>query len=242
MTRSTGTFLASAALLAVCAAPLHAAPERSTPPMTASLTAGTDDGVVLEVASEGLTVRKTVYPDGRFIADLHFGRDRIVLSGDHDGVRVARGRALVHLPPGAAAQEQGRQVRAWLGASQAVQRFRQLVGALESAEAFDGAALSLRATGALLAELGGDGAAAQRFGRQLQARLGGRVRRIAQTYPASCWDQYERAVVAAANELERCLADFAVYNPTRNLCVFVWVLKVEAAWFGLLKCSAVPLG
>src|SRR5690606_36670094 len=205
------------------------------------LTQAADGGVVLEVESEGLTVRKTVYSDGRFIADLQFGRDRFVLSGDHDGVRVARGRALVHLPPGAA-EDRGQQVRAWLGASQAVQRFRQLVGALESAEAFDGAALSLRATGALVAELGGDGAAAQRFGRQLQARLGGRVRRIAQSYPASCWEQYERAVIAAANELERCLADFAVYNPTRNLCAFVWLLKVEAAWFGLLKCSAVPLG
>ncbi len=242
MTRSTGTFLAAAALLAACAAPLHAAPGRSTPPMTASLAESPDDGVVLEVESEGLTVKKTIYADGRFIADLQFGRDRIVLSGDHDGVRVARGGGLVHLPPGAAAQDRGQQVRAWLGASQAVQRFRQLVGALESAEAFDGAALSLRATGALVAELGGDGAAAQRFGRQLQARLGGRVRRIAQSYPANCWDQYERSVIAAANELEKCLADFAVYHPARNLCAFVWVLKVEAAWFGLLKCSAVPLG
>lgn len=243
MTRSTGTLIAAVALLAAGVAPVHAAPERSGPLMTASLTESPDGSVVLDVESGGLTVRKAVYPDGRFTADLQFGGDRIVVSGDHDGVRVARGRGMVHLRPGASTQAQGQNVRAWLGSSQAVQRFRQLVGALESAEAFDGAALSLRATGALLAEIDGDAAAAQRFARQLQARLGGRYRKAAaQGYPDHCWTYYERAVNAAANELERCLADFAVYNPARNLCVFVWLLKVEVAWFSLLKCAAVPLG
>jgi hypothetical protein len=241
MTRRTAPTLAAAALLFVLAAPLDAAPARPDPLLTASLTQSDDGGVVMEVESEDLVVRKVVYPDGRFAAELRLGRDRLVLSGDHDGVRLARGSDAIHLPPGAADQAQAQRARAVLAASPAVRTFRQLVGALEHGERFDGAALSLRATGALLAELDGDGAAARRFSQQLLSRLGSRVRRVAQTYPPSCWSVYERAVVQAANELEQCLADFAVYNPARNLCAFVWVLKVEAAWFGLLKCSAVPL-
>lgn len=241
MTRRTATTLAAAALLFVLAAPLDAAPARPDPPLSASLAETGDGGVVMEVESEGLVVRKVVYPDGRFSAEFRLGGDRLAVAGDHDGVRLARESDAIHLPPGAADQAQAQRARIMLAASPAVRRFRQLVGALESGERFDGAALSLRATGALLAEIDGDGAAARRFSRQLLSRLGGGVRRVRQTYPASCWSTYEAAVVQAANELEKCLADFAVYNPARNLCVFVWVLKVEAAWFGLLKCSAVPL-
>ncbi len=57
----------------------------------------------------------------------------------------------------------------------------------------------------------------------------------------SCWDIYQRLVVAAANALESCLASFAVYNPLRQACAFVWTLQVESAWFQFLSCSSFPM-
>ena len=54
-----------------------------------------------------------------------------------------------------------RRVRGWLARSDAVQRFRQINEALEQQDAVSPEALSLRVTGALLAELLGDPGAAQ---------------------------------------------------------------------------------
>ena len=68
-----------------------------------------------------------------------------------------------------------------------------------------------------------------------------RLRKAQAGHTPSCWDTYQRLVVAAANALQSCLASFAVYNPMRNACAFVWTLQVESAWFQFLSCSSFPM-
>ena len=182
------------------------------------------DGALSVTATAGeLAIRKQVYADGLTVAygrdasvDLHADRD-----SDYDG--------------------KARRVRGWLARSDAVQRFRQINEVLERQDAVSPEALSLRVTGALLAELLGDPGAAQRLSRSITARLAQGFRKAQTGYTPSCWDTYQRLVMAAANALESCLNSFAVYNPMRNLCALVWTLQVESAWFQFLSCSSFPM-
>ena len=43
------------------------------------------------------------------------------------------------------------------------------------------------------------------------------------------------------NALQSCLNSFAVYNPMRQVCAFIWTLQVESAWFQFLSCSSFPV-
>jgi hypothetical protein len=216
--------------------------------LTAGIVPGADGSVVVTATAGPLTVRKSVYPDGRFAVRLSQGADdRLVIAGDLNGLRVAYGKEPgVDLRPDRDAdyEQHARRVRGWLASSEAVQRFRQIVGALDRQEAQGPEALSLRVTGALVAELLGDPGAAQRLSRSLGSKLSRRLR-PAQSggtgYGWTCYDIYERMVVNAANTLESCIASFAVYNPLRQVCAGVWVLQVESAWFQFLACSSFPV-
>jgi len=57
----------------------------------------------------------------------------------------------------------------------------------------------------------------------------------------TCYASWKDEVVSAWGDLKACQNSFAWYNPTRELCGFEWVLRVESAWFKFLGCSAVPI-
>lgn len=213
--------------------------------LSSGVTMETDGGLVVTATAGDLTVRKQVYADGRFVVRVATrGDDRLLISGAADGMRVSYGSAgVISLQADRDGDYEIRagRVRGWLARSAAVQRFRQINEALEQQDAISPEALSLRVTGALLAELLGDPGAAQRLGRSITARLGQRVRKAQAGHTPSCWGIYERLVVAAADALQSCLASFAVYNPMRQACSLVWVLQVESAWFQFLSCSSFPM-
>ena len=204
------------------------------------------DGALSVTATAGeLAIRKQVYADGRFVVRVATrGDDRLIISGTANGLTVAYGRdsaVELHADRDSDYDGKARRVRGWLARSDAVQRFRQINEALERQDAVSPEALSLRVTGALLAELLGDPGAAQRLSRSIATRLAHGLRKAQAGHTPSCWDTYQRLVVAAANALESCLNSFAVYNPMRNACAFVWTLQVESAWFQFLSCSSFPM-
>ena len=204
-----------------------------------------DGGLTVAATAGDLTVRKQVYADGRFVVLVATrDDDRLIISGAGNALQVAYGAdGSVELRADHDAEYEGkaRRVRGWLARSEAVQRFRHINDALERQDAVSPEALSLRVTGALLAELLGDPGAARRLGRALTARQGVHLRKAQTGHTPTCWDTYQRLVMAAASALESCLASFAVYNPLRNACAFVWTLQVESAWFQFLSCSSFPL-
>jgi hypothetical protein len=213
--------------------------------LSAGITLEPDGGLVVTASAGDLTVRKQVYADGRFVVRVATrGEDRLLISGTSNGLRVGYGtEAAVNLRADYDSEYDGkaRRVRGWLARSDAVQRFRQINDALERQETMSPEALSLRVTGALLSELLGDPGASQRLSRSLTGKFMPRLRKVQTGHTSSCWDTYQRLVVAAANALESCLASFAVYNPLRNACAFVWTLQVESAWFQFLGCSSFPM-
>jgi len=213
--------------------------------LSAGVTMEADGGLAVTATAGDLTVRKQVYADGRFVVRVATrGEDRLLISSAGNGLKVAYGtEATVELRADRDVDYDGkaRRVRGWLARSDAVQRFRQINEALEQQDTLSPEALSLRVTGALLAELLGDPGAAQRLSRSITARLAHRLRKVQAGHTPSCWDTYQRLVVQAANALESCLNSFAVYNPMRQVCAFVWTLQVESAWFQFLSCSSIPM-
>ena len=213
--------------------------------LSAGVRMETDGGLAVTATAGELTVRKQVYADGRFVVRVATrGEDRLLISGTANGLTVAYGRDAsvdLHADRDSDYDGKARRVRGWLARSDAVQRFRQINEALERQDAVSPEALSLRVTGALLAELLGDPGAAQRLSRSITARLTQGFRKAQTGHTPSCWDTYQRLVMAAANALESCLNSFAVYNPMRNVCAFVWTLQVESAWFQFLSCSSFPM-
>jgi hypothetical protein len=203
-----------------------------------------DDGGVSVTANSGeLTIEKVVYADGRYRVDIGEGADRVTLIGEQAGLHVQRGRQSFALTADSDMATEGQRVREVLVLSRAVGHFRQIVAELDRADDVGPEALSLRLTGAVLAEVAGDVGAVRRLGKALTAGLTQRLRRAraGTQYPPTCWDVYVSSVNKAARELEACLGAFYVFNPIRQACSFVWTIQVEAAWFGLLKCAAVPL-
>lgn len=214
--------------------------------LSVGVTMEADGGAAVTATSGDWAMSKRVYADGRFVLRVATrGDDKLLITGAPHVMRVAYGsEGAVDLLDDRSADREGlaRRVRGWLARSDAVQRFRQLNEALERQEALSPEGLSLRVSGALLAELLGDPGAAHRLSRSLVGRLAQRLRRVqnGQT-SSSCWDTYQRLVVGAANQLESCLNSFAVYNPMRQACSFVWTLQVESAWFQFLSCSSFPM-
>jgi hypothetical protein len=216
--------------------------------LSAGVTTDIDGALVVSATAGDLAVTKRVYADGRFVVRLaKAGDDSVLIHGGVAGLRVSAGSdAPVELRADADAEYPGkaRRVRGWLARSDAVMHFRQINEALEQQDLTSPEALSLRVTGALVAELLGDPGASQRLSRAITAKLALRLRKAqsgGSGYTMSCWDRYSRQVNQAANELMSCYASFAVYNPLRQICSFVWTLQVESAWFQFLSCSSFPL-
>jgi hypothetical protein len=213
--------------------------------LSAGVAMEADGGLAVTATAGDLTVRKQVYADGRFVVHVATrGEDRLLISGAPNGLTIAYGAgAAVELSADRDAEYEGnaRRVREWLAQSDAVQRFRHINEVLEQQDALSPEALSLRVTGALVAELLGDPGAARRLSRSLGSRLANRLRKAQSGITPSCWDTYQRLVVQAANALQSCINSFAVYNPMRQVCAFVWTLQVESAWFQFLGCSAFPI-
>jgi len=213
--------------------------------LSAGVTMEPDGGLAVSATAGDLTIRKQVYADGRFVVRVATqGEDRLLISGAPNGLKVAYGaEAPVELSADRDLEYEGtaRRVRSWLARSDAVLRFRHINEVLEQQDALSPEALSLRVTGALVAELLGDPGAARRLSRTISARLTNRLRKIQSGITPSCWDSYQRLVVQAANSLESCISSFAVYNPMRQVCAFIWTLQVESAWFQFLSCSSIPM-
>lgn len=214
--------------------------------LSAGVTMESDGGLAVTATAGDLTVRKQVYADGRFVVRVATqGEDRLLISGAPHAVKVAYGtEAAVELSADRDLEYEGkaRRVRSWLARSDAVQRFRHINEVLEQQDALSPELLSLRITGALVAELLGDPGAARRLSRSMTSQLARRLRKAQNGYTSSsCWDTYQRLVVQAANSLQSCISSFAVYNPLRQVCAFVWTLQVESAWFQFLSCSSIPM-
>ena len=209
--------------------------------LTISVTQDDDGSIVLRATSGDLTVHKRVFADGTYAVRIRRGGDDVVISAVPGRTTVRASGIVTDLrtEPDASFEGRARRVRESLAKSEAIQRFRQITAALDQSGEASPEAMALRITGAVVAELSGDPAAARRLSRAILGRYGATLRSV-QT-GSTCYDRYQAIVSTAARQLDSCLGSFNPFNPMRNLCVFVWTLQVESAWFQFLACSSVPL-
>jgi hypothetical protein len=211
---------------------------RSELGLTVSVSNTADGAVLLSATTGDLSIRKTVYADGRYLALIEQGRDRVAFASSEGRLTVTYGSKSLTLSSDQDDQQPAR-VRGLLVSSPALRVFRRLVAELEATGDVTPEILSLRITGAIVSQVDGDDGAVRRLGRELRAKFGAGMRKA--RLRASCWDAYQALVVQAANQMEECMGQFGVYNPMRQVCAFVWTLQVESAWFSFLGCSAVPI-
>lgn len=190
-----------------------------------------------------LDVEKTVYHDGRFQIALQAGEDRMSVVVGLAVLDVARGNRHLHIDIGQASDEDWLQVKTLLAGSRALRLFRALAYNLDPATLRKPAGASIVSSDAILGYLDGDLAAVARLGQQMRTARQARIRTVAlgEEPEDSCYKKWEAAVVAAADEYDKCRHSFPWYSPAQAGCVLVWTLQAESAWFQFLACSAVPL-
>ena len=204
------------------------------------LTARPAGGIQASIAGNDVEVRKVALPNGDFHVRIAGRQDLVVLVKSGEALRVSRGghTAVVQLTR---SDEDGLDlVQQVLAGSRAVRAFRALhrrLGA-ESLESAPGVSLDL--LDALLGILMGEPGAVDR---RAPARLGAAWRAAfapAGTGP-SCFSEYEAEVLAAWDDFAQCVDDVKWYPGVQEVCAFVWLLKIESAWFRFIGCSSIPL-
>jgi hypothetical protein len=69
----------------------------------------------------------------------------------------------------------------------------------------------------------------------------GRLSRASFRGGASCFSEYETEVVGAWADFGQCIDDVSWLPGMQEACAFVWLLRVESAWFRFIGCSSIPL-
>jgi hypothetical protein len=200
-----------------------------------SVAAAETGGVVVKAAGHGLDVRKLVARDGSFTLTIAAAGDTLALAGSSRGVVVTRGGKSVRVDtagtdPGAFSRS-----AALLAGSPALRVFRGAVSALDAPtrETVGGAALEIGDV--LLRILQDDAGAVVRWRNARGERTGGLIR-AAFGMRKPCFAEWEQEVIEAWDWYEACYHDFSWWSGGREACAFVYILRVEAAWFQFLTC------
>lgn len=196
-----------------------------------------DGAIQAALGADGLELRKVVQPNGDFHVRLSGRQDQLVLVRTGDRLRISRGgeSAVVALSqPDEDGLDRAQQL---LAGSRAVRAFRSLASQLspDSLESAPGAAIDL--VDAWLALLQGDAGVIRRRAPASRSSLV----RAAMCTAATCFAEYEGEVVAAWSDFEQCTYDVRWFPGMQEVCAFVWLLRVESAWFRFIACSSFPL-
>jgi hypothetical protein len=187
-----------------------------------------------------LDVAKVVQRNGDFHARIAGRQDVLVLIRSGNSLRVTRGgqTAVVLLDRG---DEDGLDsAQLVLAGSRSARAFRGVHRSLtqESRESAPGIALDN--LDLLLAILQGETGAAERRAPP-RRDAGGRVCRVGFGAAPTCYSEYEGEVISAWDDFSQCVDDVKWYPGLQEACAFVWLLRVESAWFRFIGCSSIPL-
>jgi hypothetical protein len=166
--------------------------------------------------------------------DLETPGDKVTIGLTEHSVVIVRNKRRLALSVSSGTIRELDNVGALLGSSQAVRLARAAAAAVQEAEDDSGSSASLVIADALVGLLTGDVGAPGRAARYLSRRARTGIRQIATN---DCYRLWEGRVLTASYEWESCARAFSVWNPTKNLCAFRWVIQVESYWFNFLSCS-----
>jgi hypothetical protein len=203
--------------------------------LTFEATTTVDGGIQVEARGGDLVFRKKVLPNGSFVLELNGRGDSVVISFNQDTITVGRNRRQLTIAVGSNLDERLSAAQRLLAGSKSAGLLRLAAAAVQDAEEDSAAAASLLVGDAVIGMLTGDIGAPARAGRYLARHARARVRQAAMQ--TDCYYSWENAVLRASYEWESCATSFSVWNPTRHLCAFRWMLQVESYWFTFLSCT-----
>ena len=170
-----------------------------------------DGSIALTASVADIVVRKTVAPDGRAAVTIERADDLVSIVNARTTIAVSRGHDSVLVNVVGGHEEQLWRVRHLLLGSAAIRGLRTLATVLDEWGSQSPEKLSLRFTGALVAQLDGEEGAARRLSRDLLASYGGRQRRDVNT--GSC---DVATVVAARRDPEPISPRVSARTPSRE--------------------------
>lgn len=198
--------------------------------------------VWLESNIEGLRVRKFTQKGGATVLELHHGNDAVVISVSPGHISALRNGKTVTFDP--ANPQSLDAVQDLLAPSRAIIHARTTLSRFERRSALKAPQMSLLASLAFVSSIMGDVGAPARLGERFAAVHGGRVRPV--RLAGSCWTNYTGEVSAAMDDVDACYYEayqgsWTWRKAREAACYAMWLLRVEAAWFELLKCTGAPL-
>ncbi len=200
--------------------------------------------ITLQAAAPGLDITKLVTPAGRIDLRLTTPDDAVRLVVNRDRLVVTRGDRKAEFDTAAPDDLVIQRFQVVLAGSVAVRRFRQLYAALGESTRLRPEGMALGNVDAMLGWLQGDVDAVRRRARPSPGTLETRALSLLSDtgdQKPSCYEVWEAEVIEAWNDYEACVYSFDWWNPAREVCAFLWVIRVESAWFTMIGCSAIPI-
>jgi len=197
-----------------------------------------------DIDGDHLAVRKTLRANGDFELSVRADDDllAVVRRGEH--VRVSRRNRMVDLGTEALSESDLDQLQQMLAGSTAVRRFRAMKSMLAPTTRYTALGAAVDVIDMLIGVLKGEAPTSPRATTAPEGLTASAMAAM-DGEPGgdgpSCYEIWEREVIAAWNDYEACVLSFAWYNPLREVCAFAWVIRAESAWFRLIGCSAIPL-
>jgi hypothetical protein len=193
-----------------------------------------DGGIQIEGRGGDLVFRKRSHATGRLTIDLEAPGDRVGIALTEHAVTISRRGRRITIPLSGGSDRDLDNARVLLAGSSAVRLARVAAAAVQDAEDDSASSASLLMADALVGMLTGDSGAPGRVARHLSRHARTGIRRAATT---DCYLEWEGRVLRSSFEWESCARSFSVWNPTRNLCAFRWLLQVESYWFTFISCT-----
>jgi len=198
--------------------------------------------IQLDIEGDGLQVRKVSQPNGDFNVRIQWDDDVLVLVRTGDRLRLSRrGQSEVVLM---SAPDHGglAGVQQVLAGSSAARQFRTLHSMLSPATLESGLGAAVELLDSLLGLLQGEASPIRpRQPRRQEAPVSLMAAEMDAGDGSSCYASWDAEVLAAWDDYEGCINSFSWWNPCREACAFLWVVRVESAWFRMIGCSAIPL-
>jgi hypothetical protein len=201
------------------------------------LTRKGNGAIQASLAWQELDVRKVIQPNGDFVVRLSGRQDLVVLVRTGSRLRASRNGASAVLALDQADEDGLDAVQQVMAGSRAMRMFRSLRGHLAADSLASAPGVAIDLVDALVGILQGDPSVLDRR----EPARNGRLSRASFRGGASCFSEYETEVVAAWGDFGQCIDDVSWFPGMQEACAFVWLLRVESAWFRFIGCSSIPL-
>jgi hypothetical protein len=193
--------------------------------------------VVVTVVSSEVCLRKCVERTGHVDVEMERAGERLRIRTEERRLALTVAHRTLRFDLDRLTAEDLVRLRSRLAPSGTIHALRTLATVVDETESDTAERLSLRLTGALIAQFAGEPGAARRLSRELHARYGPQLAKGRRQVPRD-WLTYQKSVVRACAELQLGIAGLSFWDPARHTCALTWITQTEAAWHTYVTTSA----